>query len=86
MTAREQLDLTLLTMADRGERPPCADHGHPSPWLSEDRDERSHAAHLCGPCPALRPCQAAALEADETFGIWGGIDQTPNRTASRRSP
>lgn len=76
MSARDDLDRALAGMADRGRRPRCAEYPDASPWLSDDKDERATAASWCTGCPVLTQCAAAAAEAGEKFGVWGGKDLT----------
>ncbi len=50
---------------------PCTE-GHP---LSDDAAERRTVAEtMCPDCPVQPLCRAAGE--NETFGVWGGIDQT----------
>lgn len=73
---RAELDLELVRMASRGERPRC---GEPSTggnlWLSDDAEDRARAVVLCGPCPLLMACGAAADATGERFGVFGGVDR-----------
>ncbi|MGY1692951.1 WhiB family transcriptional regulator [Geodermatophilus sp. SYSU D01105] len=59
--------------------------GDPSPWWPErGRAARQHETALaaCRRCPAVAPCLAYALAADERFGIWGG--SLPEERRARR--
>lgn len=38
------------------------------------REEKAKA--ICGQCPVLRQCRAHALEAQEPYGVWGGMGRT----------
>lgn len=42
------------------------------------RETRKHlvraAKELCATCPVAADCLADALDRDEQFGIWGGLD------------
>jgi WhiB family redox-sensing transcriptional regulator len=40
------------------------------------------AKAICGTCPVRARCLELALDRDERFGIWGGVDlATEHRTA-----
>jgi WhiB family transcriptional regulator, redox-sensing transcriptional regulator len=57
-------------------------------------DPATEARHICAQCPVREDCLAYALDADERFGIWGGLDprerqhlrrqQRTARTAGKR--
>ena len=71
--ASDRLTAALLTLAARGQSPPCTADDR---WLSEDQDERATAARLCAGCPVLEPCRMAAAAQGERFGVWAGVDRT----------
>lgn len=77
MTAQEQLDLALLTLAARGRRPRCGEYGGAELWTSDDADDRAQAATWCHGCPVLELCGSAAEERLEKRHVWGGVDRTP---------
>jgi len=62
-----------LTAALRDVEPPCADD--PELWCSYDADEREAACHRCQPCPALAACGRYADAAQESLGVWAGVDR-----------
>ena len=41
--------------------------------------ERELAIALCHECPLILLCRAYAQEADEEYGIWGGLNYTDRR-------
>jgi WhiB family redox-sensing transcriptional regulator len=41
--------------------------------------EGEEAKAICRTCPVREPCLEAALEANEQFGIWGGLTTTERR-------
>lgn len=85
MTARETLDHALVDMAERGQRPRCAEPEEGgSPWVSDDRDDRARAAALCHGCAVFTECGATADETDERWHVWGGTDRTkqPRKTTT----
>lgn len=43
------------------------------------------AKKACATCPALNPCLAYALAANETDGIWGGTSPNERQELRRRS-
>lgn len=86
MTARHALDLALVDLAARGERPRC---GWPDigPWFtSEDSTERARAARRCAGCPVLELCAAVAEDEQPVHGVWGGKDYSihPSRRKNRK--
>lgn len=88
--ARAALDRALLAMAQDRRRPRCATTTNgKSLWLSDSETDRALAAQRCTGCPVLAACDAAATEAREPFGVWGGKDRTrhphgpPRRTRKR---
>jgi len=38
------------------------------------RDDTKLAKQLCQQCPIIDECRMYALQAKETYGIWGGLD------------
>jgi WhiB family redox-sensing transcriptional regulator len=54
------------------------------------QDERARqieqAKAVCAGCSVRPQCLAAALEAREPFGIWGGMSETERRSLLRRLP
>ncbi len=81
MSARYDMDMALVALAARGERPRCAwpDIGHW--WTSDDPEERARAARRCAGCPVFSACAAAADEMQESWGVWAGVDRRPSRAA-----
>jgi WhiB family redox-sensing transcriptional regulator len=62
----------------------------PELWFPEKGEHSTNAARLCGQCPVQGECLDAALERDERFGIWGGLntrqrDRQFGRGAHRRT-
>ncbi|MET7816098.1 WhiB family transcriptional regulator [Streptomyces sp. NPDC005395] len=57
----------------------------PELWFSTDPFDKLEAMKDCRVCPVRSECLAAAFEAGETSGIWGGQEftaHTPERLAS----
>jgi hypothetical protein len=70
MTATQQLNRRLLT----GDRPRCSDPIDHQLWTSEHQQDRDLAAKWCQGCQLLELCHDAAVEREETWGIWGSKD------------
>jgi hypothetical protein len=69
--ASDRLTQALITMAAKGLRPNCSDPGSHWMWLSEHPQERALAALMCGGCPVIAECDAAAEANDERHGVAG---------------
>jgi WhiB family transcriptional regulator, redox-sensing transcriptional regulator len=41
------------------------------------------AVKLCKTCPVIAECRAYSLEADELFGVWGGLTANQRRSIRR---
>lgn len=85
MTARHDMDLALVDLAAKGERPRC---GWPDigPWFtSDDHEDRARAARRCAGCPVLELCAAVAEEEQPCHGVWAGKDYS-RHPAKRNRP
>lgn len=82
-TAREALDVALVGMAARGEKPVCAWPDRSHLWTSDDHEDRARAARRCAGCEVIAECGAAADEVGERFGVWAGVDRQPSPQARR---
>lgn len=76
--ATERLNRALLDMASRGLRTHCSDPGADL-WISDRLEERREAVRLCQGCPVQTECLSAAQARRERFGVFGGVDMTPDR-------
>jgi hypothetical protein len=76
MTATALLNLQLLTIAQRGDRPRCSDPVDHERWTSDHEANRAIAALWCNDCVVLTLCGDAAVERGEKWGAWGGKDLT----------
>jgi WhiB family transcriptional regulator, redox-sensing transcriptional regulator len=47
-------------------------------------DPATQARRICANCPVRDDCLAYALDADEKFGIWGGLDPRERQSLRRR--
>ncbi|RSO40141.1 hypothetical protein DMH15_16100 [Streptomyces sp. WAC 06725] len=54
-------------------RPACA--ADPEPFFGTTEQQRA-AATVCATCPLIEACLTAALDAEERFGVWGGLTPT----------
>lgn len=77
MSAARAIDAALLTMAHRDQRTPCQGR-YAWQWLSEYYAWRAAATTLCAGCSLLDLCAQYATELKANFGVWAGIDRTPN--------
>jgi hypothetical protein len=75
-TATDQLNLALINMAVRGERPRCADPITHEMWTSDDQADRDIAVLWCDGCVVLELCGNAADERSEKWQVFGGVDRT----------
>ena len=49
---------------------------HPAGERGEAREKREQAAkRVCAGCPVLLDCRRYALEAEEPYGVWGGLSE-----------
>jgi hypothetical protein len=76
MTATALLNLQLLTMAQRGDRPRVADPMTHNMWTSDDQHDREIAAAWCQGGVVIVECGDAAEERAEKWGVWSGIDRS----------
>lgn len=68
------LTAALVAMADRRERPRCAEPGGAELWTSDVQRHRATARRLCTGCPVLTLCLDAAAAEDERWTVRGGVD------------
>lgn len=62
----------------------------PELWFPEQGGHSHYASRFCAQCPVQGECLDAALDRDERFGIWGGLntrqrDQQYGRGGRRRT-
>jgi len=53
---------------------PCANN--PEKYMDKEPPCDDECESLCGGCPAIRECYRFALDNDEEYGVWGGINFT----------
>jgi len=59
----------------------------PDDFFAEGRSSRAQvraAQAICHVCPVRQQCGEYAIEAGETWGIWGGMSQRQLRARRRR--
>ncbi len=60
---------------------------HPAGERGTPHEQRDQAAkRICARCPVLLDCRRYALEAEEPYGVWGGLseDERLARTGGTR--
>lgn len=83
MSAAEALAAELHRLGSLNAPPVCVHD--PEQWFSLDPDERAEAAGRCQPCPIRTHCHDGAVENDERWGVWGGVDFTRSLRNPRRA-
>jgi WhiB family transcriptional regulator, redox-sensing transcriptional regulator len=56
----------------------------PEVFFPPHGDPATQARQICAQCPVRDDCLAYALDADERYGIWGGLDPDERRSLHRR--
>lgn len=50
-----------------------------------ERQAREHQAKaICATCPVLEPCLEFALETNQKYGVWGGLNDKERASLKRR--
>lgn len=75
-------DLTITNFPHLS-RPGICFTEDPELWHSNRRTDQDEAKRLCGQCPVRHECLTWALDNDEEWGIWGGLDPRERRTLTR---
>ncbi len=75
MTAAEELSAAVQALVLDHRVIPCG--RAPALWYGDTPAERAEAAQRCNGCAVLDLCAAAADEAGEKWGVWGGTDRQP---------
>ena len=52
----------------------CAQVGDPDKWFPDASQPTRAARDVCKACEVREPCLEVALENDERYGLWGGLD------------
>lgn len=56
----------------------------PELWFPERGESSEEAKAICRRCPERLPCLSWALEANEEFGVWGGLTAEERGQLHRR--
>jgi WhiB family redox-sensing transcriptional regulator len=58
---------------------------HPDRERDPSRGRRAdRAKEICEQCPVRTPCLQHSLDAEEPYGVWGGVDEQERATILRR--
>lgn len=87
-TAVRLLAATLADVASRTLGPWAKDGAcageDPELFFPLKNDPGDTARQVCARCGVREECLAYALDADEKFGIWGGLDENQRRALRRK--
>lgn len=86
MTAAEAMHLALISLTDRGLRPPCGNPSTRDRWTSDNHEDREAAALACAPCPLTELCREFAVDVKASHGVWAGVDLTRTTRATKPAP
>jgi WhiB family redox-sensing transcriptional regulator len=50
----------------------------------EKQSRESQAKKICATCPVLDPCLEFAIETNQKYGIWGGMNDRERASLKRR--
>lgn len=53
-------------------------------WYPEKGQRADTAKRLCAHCPVIDDCLQWALDTDERYGVWGGLNPRERREMIRR--
>ena len=62
----------------------CRD-AEPDLFFPGSKADEARAKALCAICPVRNECYDYSLEARETFGVWGGLNEKQRRMKLRRT-
>lgn len=62
----------------------CVNADDPDVFYPPDGSRGTKARRICARCPVRAECLEYALDADEEFGIWGGLDPRERRNLKRK--
>ena len=72
-----------LMLRAAADAPPCVGHDD---HTSDDPDVRERAARLCrDACRLIDACRRYAEQAQEPWGVFGGVDRSPPSRTTRTS-
>jgi hypothetical protein len=86
-----QLYLELQKAIEEADSIPPCQVSDPEAWYPETHIERKTssskiAKQMCNSCPVITQCLTYALQAEERFGVWGGLnaDERAKMISARR--
>jgi WhiB family redox-sensing transcriptional regulator len=82
LLARHMPEVTATALGAWAARALCADVD-PELFFPPNGDPATEARHVCSQCPVTAECLAYALNSDEAYGIWGGLDPDERKNLSR---
>lgn len=74
----------LMLDAAKWEGAVCADTNKYDPDIWFDFHTEQYAKEVCKTCPLLLMCAQYAIEADEPYGVFGGLSPTDRRALRGR--
>lgn len=72
LAAHRRLNDAILAGLADGLTPVCVGRDE---WTSEDPEARQIAAQACQWCHVRATCSTTAQDAQERFGVWGGVER-----------
>jgi WhiB family transcriptional regulator, redox-sensing transcriptional regulator len=85
VTGHDHVELATTGSGELGHAWPCRDK--PDLWFSVKPADLELAKLICGACPAIDRCLAAAVDRGEPWGVWGGqIFESGRVIAHKRGP
>lgn len=75
---------TRAARSDAGHERALCSQMDPELWFPEPWEDETPAKLTCGRCPVREACLAHALDANEEYGIWGGLLPEERREMRRR--
>ena len=76
-------DELLKAIEDEGGVVPCQQW--PDLFFPDMRAGSEQAKKLCRTCPVMLECLAYALQAEESFGVWGGASELERKRLKRNA-
>ena len=82
----EKLYLELAEAIAENGSTPCMESDPDLFFASTDEMARGwqDAVKLCKTCPVRAKCAAYAIEAEETYGVWGGLTANQRKSIRRK--
>jgi WhiB family transcriptional regulator, redox-sensing transcriptional regulator len=78
-------DTTVACSTDTGwQKHALCSEMDPELWFPEPWEDETPAKAVCGRCPVRAACLAFALDANEEYGVWGGLSPEQRHEVRRR--